>query len=213
MLIYKITNTVNNKIYIGQTTLTLKERMQSYYKEYRWGKRDRPIALAMRKYGFENFNFEIIKDGIKTKKELDRLERKYIRLFKSFCVENGYNVELGGNGQGKHSKETKRKISEAQKGEKNHMYGKMGELNKTSKKVIELTTGEVFESASIAAKKLNLNFSHVCAVARGTRGSTGGYVFRYVKETGEVEQPLLKANIKFSKIKDSILPKYKHLIQ
>ena len=65
-------------------------------------------------------------------------------------------------------------------GTKNHMYGKRGELNITSKRVIELTTGKIYESASLAADELKVNFSHVCAVARGERGSHKGYVVRYL---------------------------------
>lgn len=55
MLIYKITNTINNKIYIGQTTQTLKDRWRDY--KYSGGKiaMRRPIIRAIHKYGFNNF--------------------------------------------------------------------------------------------------------------------------------------------------------------
>ena len=120
MLIYKITNNVNNKIYIGQTTKTLKERISNYEREVKYtkGRKERPISKAMKKYGFENFTFEVIEDNISTQAELDKKERYYIQYFNSLINQNGYNIELGGNGRGKHSEETKRKISEAQLGEK-----------------------------------------------------------------------------------------------
>jgi hypothetical protein len=116
---------------------------------------------------------------------MDKLEIEFIQKYDSTNPEKGYNVELGGNGIGKHSESTKRKISEAQLGEKNHMYGKKGSLNTTSKRVIDLTTGIIYESASQCAEILNLGtgaFSKVCACARGERHSTYNRVFRYVDE-------------------------------
>lgn len=110
MLIYKITNNINNRVYIGQTTKTLEERIKNYYNEYKWSKNPRVIIQAMRKYGFENFNFEIIEDNIKTQKELDIQERYYImEVYHSLVEEKGYNVECGGNSYGKHTLATKQK--------------------------------------------------------------------------------------------------------
>lgn len=211
MLIYKISNDINSKIYIGQTVLSLRERIYCYKKECRANPNSRPIIRAMNKYGFEHFFFEVIHEGIRTKEELDKLERYYIANFHSLCSENGYNIELGGNSAGKHSEETKRKISEAQKGEKNHMYGIIGYDNPTSKEVIELTTGKKYGSASVAGKELGINFSHICAVARGERGSHKGYVFRYVDKSGVLIQPDRCAKIKSKSVKDKILPMYKYL--
>ena len=213
MLIYKITNNINSKVYIGQTTKTFKERKNNYFNEYKWSKNPRIIIQAMRKYGFNNFQFEIIEDNIENQKELDRKERYYImEIYHSLVSEGGYNVECGGNGPGKHTNATKQKISNAQKGELNHMFGKTGELNKTSKKIIELTTGKIYNSASEAAKELKLSFSHVCAVARGKRGSTGGYVFRYLDKNNNPIKIENSAKIKTLKIKKNILPKFLYLI-
>jgi group I intron endonuclease len=212
MLIYKITNDINDRIYIGQTTLSLKERIYNYRKEYKHDKRHRPILDAMRKYGIEHFNFKIVGDNISSMEELDEKEKFYIKKYKSLCSENGYNIELGGNGRGKHSEETKRKISEAQKGKLNHMWSKTGKQNSTSHPIIELTTDKTYESANLASKDLNLNPSHVCSVARGERGSTGGYVFRYMNQTGKIIQPQSITRIRQKQIRDKVLPKYKKYI-
>lgn len=179
ILIYKITNNINGKIYIGQTVLTLKKRIQNYFREQKYKPNYRPISRAMNKYGFENFTFEVI-DTATTKEELNTLEREYIKKFSSNIPKTGYNVELGGNSSGKHSKATKMKMSLSQKGELNHMFGKKGSLNPMSKKIIELTTGKFFESANLAANYFNLSASHICSVARGERGSCGKMVFRYI---------------------------------
>lgn len=109
MLIYKITNDINGRVYIGQTVLTLKERISSYKREYKFARVSRPILDAMRKYGWEHFRFDIIEDGIDSQDELDSKEKYYIQFYKSLCSQNGYNIELGGNGVGKHSDSTKKK--------------------------------------------------------------------------------------------------------
>lgn len=132
MIIYKITNLMNNKIYIGQTTQTLKERMRAHLKDY---KRNLPIDVDLYKYGIENFKVEVI-DNATNKEELDQKEIYYIKLYNS-KYPNGYNLSDGGSTtKGYHHRqeskdkmrEVKRKcgkkISEAYIGEGNPFYGK-----------------------------------------------------------------------------------------
>ena len=71
------------------------------------------------------------------------------------------------------------------------MYGKTGDLNPTSKRVKNITTGEIFGSSMECARELGLNFSHVSAVCRGSRKSTGKMVFRYLDEDGKVIEPII----------------------
>lgn len=214
MLIYKITNTLNNKIYIGQTTQTLKDRKRNYKNEVKFYKgTPRPIIAAMRKYGFDNFVFDIIEDNISSKEELDSKEQYYIQYYDcQVSSGKGYNVENGGNSVGKHAEATKQKISQAQIGPKNHMYGKCGSLNGYSKTVIDITSGKIFEIAMLAAKEYNLNFSHICACARGTRGSTGGKIFRYLDKDNNIILPENRVIPRSQKTKDSVLDKYKQYI-
>lgn len=213
MLIYKISNSINDRIYIGQTTYDdINKRIECYYKEVRWARKERPIISAMRKYGFDNFTFEII-DTADNREDLDKLERYYIKEYRSLCTQNGYNVELGGNSDGKHSEETKRKISEAQLGEKNHMWGKKGKDNPTSRPVIDLTTGKRYDSATEVAKELNKNdASKICAVCRGDRGSTYDKVFRYLDKDGNIIKVDEHPKIRKQKVIDSILPEYKEFL-
>ena len=212
MLIYKITNLINKKLYIGQTIYDRIEKRIANYKKEINSNTKRPIINAMRKYGIDNFKFEIVEDNIISKIVLDEKERYYIQYYQSLVSQNGYNIELGGNGPGKHSEETKRKISEAQLGEKNHMFGKTGSQNATSKKILDITTDKVYESANLAAQDLQLNFSHICAVARGTRGSTGGHVFRYLDENNQIILNPNRTFIKQKSIINKVLPQYKQYI-
>ena len=91
--IYKITNKINNKCYIGQTIKNYEERFRqhqlNYTKEY-----FSQIVLyqAFKKYGIENFNFEPIEEV--EKNQLDEREKYWIKYYDSYY--NGYNSTLGG---------------------------------------------------------------------------------------------------------------------
>lgn len=87
MIIYKITNKLNGKAYIGQTTKSLAERVQGHIHG-----RSR-IGREILKYGRENFDFSVI-DKANTKEELDELEIFWIAWYDSTRV--GYNVLHGG---------------------------------------------------------------------------------------------------------------------
>lgn len=81
MLIYKIINDINDKVYIGLTTNSLNERIREYRNEYKFCKKERPIIKAMREIGIEHFTWEIIEDNIKSKEELNEKEKYYIQYF------------------------------------------------------------------------------------------------------------------------------------
>ena len=88
--IYKITNQLNNKCYIGQTT-DYKRRFQEH-KNIGYGiEENKLLYYAIKKYGIENFSFEVIED--KTSKYNER-EKYWIQYYDSF--ENGYNMTEGG---------------------------------------------------------------------------------------------------------------------
>lgn len=110
-VIYKITNLINNKIYIGQTT-NVKERFRHHKQApFRKGSRDynKPLYRAIRKYGLDNFSFEIIDKSATSIDELNAKEINYIKLFDSIIDSgHGYNLESGGN-NGLKSEYTKKK--------------------------------------------------------------------------------------------------------
>lgn len=95
-LIYKITNQVNNKVYIGKTERSFDIRKNEHLKDC-WEK-DNKLYRAMRKYGIENFIFEIIEDKIPTE-ILSQKEQEYIRQYNSYYL--GYNATFGGEGESK----------------------------------------------------------------------------------------------------------------
>jgi group I intron endonuclease len=96
MVIYKITNKINSKIYIGITTRPIGLRISSYKSATKSEKKSKHrMVMAMKKYGFENFAFEII-DSAASREELKQKEISYIALLDSTNVDIGYNVSLGG---------------------------------------------------------------------------------------------------------------------
>lgn len=90
--IYKITNVINGKSYIGQST-----NIEKRWKKHRQPsscKTNKVLYKAFEKYRIDNFTFEIIQEC--APHELDRLEVMYIEEFNTF--KNGYNRTLGGKG-------------------------------------------------------------------------------------------------------------------
>lgn len=92
MLIYKITNIVNGKLYIGQTTKTLDERIKNHHNAFVSGK-DTHLYRSMRKYGWDKFQFSVIVYA-SSQDVLNELEEFYIRKYDT--VRNGYNMAYGG---------------------------------------------------------------------------------------------------------------------
>ena len=99
MIIYKITNNQNNKVYIGQTIRTLEERFRRHKNDALNNVIDTHFARAIRYYGPEAFSAEII-DTAETQEELNEKERFWIHHYNS--IEEGYNetdaeFKCGGN--------------------------------------------------------------------------------------------------------------------
>lgn len=114
MVIYKITNIVNGKVYIGQTKELLSKRFlgHCHCKSHR-----SHISSAIIKYGRENFTIDQI-DQAQTQEELDNKEIYWISFYDSINRDKGYNILPGGSGR-KHTEESKKKMSESRKGRRN----------------------------------------------------------------------------------------------
>ena len=94
--IYKITNKINGKCYIGQS-INIEERLNSHKKRaFNQNHIDYNMTIykVIRKYGIESFTFEAIEEC--DKKDLDNREVYWINFFNSYY--NGYNCTFGGRG-------------------------------------------------------------------------------------------------------------------
>ena len=92
-IIYKVTNKLNNKIYIGQTIQNLSERKAKHYYKARQKEYDTHFINALRKYPEESFIWEII-DQANSQEELDSKEKYWIQYYNS--INDGYNTKDGG---------------------------------------------------------------------------------------------------------------------
>lgn len=95
--IYKITNTLNNKIYIGQTIQNPKDRWYRHCQKNCLSNNERNMAIkrAIFKYGKDNFSFEVIETIKDSNTELLNSREKYwISFYNSY--KNGYNCTIGG---------------------------------------------------------------------------------------------------------------------
>lgn len=206
MIIYRIKNRLNGKIYIGQTVRSLGERLSEHKRH-----KKTLISKALKKYGINNFDIEVI-DYSETIEELNEKEIFYIEKFG--CISpNGYNICSGGNGTyGYHHKEDSKKLMSKNhwdnSGEKNCFYGKhhteetkekmrryladeevlikrTAQLNKyrydSSRKVLEINENKTFDSLKDACNEYGISdVSYISRVCRGKRKSCFGHVFKYI---------------------------------
>lgn len=92
--IYKITNQLNGKVYVGQS-VDIHRRWNQHKQEGKKLIHKYPLYLAMNKYGIENFTFKVIEEC--SQQELDTREQYWIKELKSLVTENGYNISIGGS--------------------------------------------------------------------------------------------------------------------
>lgn len=208
--IYKITNDINQKIYIGKTEQSIQLRFKEHLRDYKKERCEkRPLYAAMNKYGPEHFHIELIEE---TDNPEER-ERYWIQYYNSY--HNGYNATLGGDGkkyidydlvvetyQNLHNCV---KVADTLNICVDSVYDilelrgipriKDGSLQKEvlSKKVVAYKNNlpvKTFSSMSDAARylieegitssKLNGITSHISATCKGKRKTAYGYEWRYV---------------------------------
>lgn len=142
-IIYKATNIITGKVYIGMTSYSLAMRKRHHKYMASKGDRRTPFQIALLDEGADNFAWGEI-DSAQTEEELSAKEKLWVAHYKANDHNYGYNI-TGGGIAAKHtpetrlkiscivkgrkvSEETRRKISEAQKGiqagEKNPFYGR-----------------------------------------------------------------------------------------
>ena len=179
MEIYKITNLVNGKCYIGQTVTTFNERYNFAgkgiervlaYLEMREAKSNAyskklyyndHLLKAIRKYGTNNFTVEII-DKAQDIDELNEKEMYWIKYYKAY--EKGYNQCKGGNGNHGYipSEETRKIWSRQRKGmhagEKNPNYGGRLITKEVRRKMSKARKGKYMgKDSPVARKVINLD--------------------------------------------------------
>ena len=212
--IYKITNDINKKVYIGQTTYELAERWKHHIadaKRYPY-----KIYRAMNKYGIEHFQIELIEECDNS--ELDIKEIYWIGKYDSY--ENGYNSTLGGNGVLKYNHEEILKLWNegypivyiANKyGAHPDVIGKIiRSFGVTKKEIFHRGSGnnrkiiaqydkagnliKIYPSGSEAARQTGNAQGNISKCCLGKTKTCGGYIWKYIDEqyTKEEKYELLK---------------------
>lgn len=194
-VIYKATNLINNKIYIGQTTKSLDVRISKHLMDAKYYNKVM-FHRALNKYHENNFSWEII-DYAENAVDLDMKEVYYIKHYRSFVKmegSHGYNMTQGGYGAsgenhpsfGKAvSEETRIKIS------KSLLKRMETEKSKSSKSVMQFSlVGEyiqTFESMTMAYKNLGISKGHIGTVCKGSGRlySAHGYIWCFKKDYSE----------------------------
>lgn len=188
--VYKLTNKINGKVYIGMT-------LQNPIKRWKNGRGYNSAVFCqdIKRYGWDSFDREILIENAK-REEAQEIEKKFIKLYKSNNPDCGYNVTKGGDGGGmlnhNHSDCAKAKISEARKKagfteeHKKHISeAKRGVNHHFAKKVYQFTKNGEFirewEYMSQATKELRINKANIGEVCKGNRKSAGGFVWKYEK--------------------------------
>lgn len=195
IVIYKIENKINKKIYIGQT-INFKQR-KNYHKEEAFREKskayNRPLYKDIREFGIENFEITII-DTADTLEELNEKEKFWINKFDCYQRNNkGYNQIKGGLNKVS-TKEVREKMSNAQKGPKNWNYGLTDEKSHNAKKIINITKNIIYGSAIDCAitefgdKKFIKSISNVCN-PNSNKFTFKGNVYAYLDKNGN---PIVK---------------------
>ena len=195
MIIYKIENKADGKIYVGQTRRTLAERISEHKRKNR---KLSYIYRAINKYGIDAFDITIL-EICDTLERLNEREKFWIKEL-NCKIPIGYNMTDGGLGrvvtdeershksasQKGHivSEETRKKISQANKG-KSHIVSeetrkKMSEMSAVKHPVRCLETGRTFDSVTAAAKWCGVQCGTVRMSCRKSTRTGGGYHWEYV---------------------------------
>lgn len=180
----------SNKKYVGITCQNPPEKRWLNGKGYN---NNKYFSRAISKYGWQNFLHEILFEGL-TKEEAERKEIDLIAFYKSNQPDFGYNIANGGNCVGTVSEETKKKISEINKGRyigrklteewlKNRTIAQTGlkrsEQTKqrisdgVSRAVICINTRAVYKSLTEASELTNVSIYHISSCCHKNRKSAG----------------------------------------
>lgn len=189
-IIYKATNLMNGKIYIGQTITSLEKRIKKHYYD---AKSDNLyFHRALNKYDKKDWEWKIIDNG-SSLLELNNKEKYWISFYESNTAAKGYNLTIGGEGIVGLNKESydKARQTRINKGlSKKAKQREQSALNfkKGNKAVLCLNTNIIYTNAEAAAKALGFendlknSANAIRKCARGDTKTARGFKWEYLSE-------------------------------
>lgn len=177
--IYCFTNKINNKKYIGSTIKppNIRKNQHLYNARHENQKSDYPLYQAIKKYGEENFNFEILFSGDCSENEIRQIEKDFILQYNSLSP-NGYNQTLDTN-HPLMEESTIKKVSET----KRNKAAKVVEIDAFGNIINE------WRSAKDCEEDIGIDCCRITDCCRGTRLTTGGKTFRWLNDKGLIMTP------------------------
>ena len=178
--IYKTTNMLNGKIYIGQ------KKSENFVKSY-YGS-GTYINRAIKKYGRENFKVEVIL-MCGTEASLNKAEIACIKGYNSRNIDVGYNLSDGGESGSRGAiwtKESREKLSKSTKGKamsKEAVQKQKESFARNSKPFICHETGKIYRLKKDAIEELGA--TKVGSVLNGQIKESNNYTFSYLDEPGK----------------------------
>lgn len=205
--VYIHRNKINNKVYIGITSMKPEHRWESNGKGY---KNNIYFARSIQKYGWENFEHIILYEGL-TKKQAEEKEIELISFYDSTNRDKGYNISPGGSLRGEDgdkkvseklmghivTKETREKLKLTSlsyysnhdnprkgyvKNDEEKYIDMMAQKTRKPVEQIDLDTGEVinyFNSLGEAARFIGKSYANISKVCKGKYKQAYGYGWRY----------------------------------
>ena len=203
--IYKITNQINNKSYIGQS-IHIEQRWEEHlYKSSQCSL----LKYALHKYGVNNFTFEVIEEC--KQEDLNEREQYWIQYYDSF--NNGYNLTMGGDGTVKYSVEAVYEdyliTQSIEKTAKNigchpqtarrilREYGINNHEQSDAKPIEQIDTQTLkvikqYTSIQEAADEMGVDHGAIRMALIGTHKSSAGYYWRFIGENKQFEPMTVK---------------------
>ena len=156
-VIYRITNDINGKIYIGQTIRNIEDR----FREHKRGMRDNYINRAIKKYGEKYFSVVEI-DSAYSQDELNYLEKYWIKFYNSQDKKYGYNIMDGGDGA---------RISRERRLERTDFFIKNDD------------NGQIFLSCKDASNFTGISAPNIHLCYSGKTRSAGGFIWKKINKS------------------------------
>lgn len=190
MIIYKFTNKITGKEYVGCSRLSMQDRLQAHLDKANLEKSH--FQRSLRKNGVEAFDYCVI-DTAETEAEMFEKETFWIKFYNCIAP-NGYNLTEGGKGGATMTAEVKAKISATKTGVPNpKLKGRV--ISEEQRIQISRTLGgsrilavnkksgeELQLNSAHEGKKYGFNPSLICAVLNGHRPHHKNFVFTRISD-------------------------------